>query len=197
MANSLTSTILAQKLAGEFENHRQAREQPIWFVSLRLWYRPLPQKIAGNLALFGEQASVQSLDKPYRQRLAVIQSAGDRLTVQYLAFKQPEKFQGAGVNPDKLKTLSSEDWEFLPGCDLTVTEQNGVFIAQPEPGKKCCFEYQGKVCQVVLGFEVSDRQFKSFDRGVDRETGASTWGALMGPYLFDKCQDFSAELPLV
>jgi hypothetical protein len=34
----------------------------------------------------------------------------------------------------------------------------------------------------VLGFEASETQFLSYDRGVDPETGQSLWGAMMGPY---------------
>ena len=29
-------------LAGEFENQRQAQAEPVWYVHLRLWLRPLP-----------------------------------------------------------------------------------------------------------------------------------------------------------
>lgn len=35
-------TTLASYLAGEFSNQAQAIEQPAWYVSLRLWIRPVP-----------------------------------------------------------------------------------------------------------------------------------------------------------
>ena len=98
--------------------------------------------------------------------------------------------------PPKLNELSLEDLEWLPGCTLSVTQQDGTFTAQLEPGAKCCFEYQGKIRQVVLGFELKGGRFRSFDRGLDPDTGQALWGALMGPYEFNKCQDFAAELPL-
>lgn len=201
-SSSQNLTALAQLIAGEFDNKPQAMEQPAWFVHLRLWYRPLPMRIEGNLALFAEQANALMRDplqasrraRPYRQRIAVLTESSDSLQVQYLAFKQPEKFLGAGANPSLLEPLSLDDLETLPGCVLTVTEQAGKFKAEPLPGAKCYFQYDGATRQVVLGFEVSPGKFWSYDRGVDPETGQGLWGALMGAYEFQKCEDFSSEL---
>ncbi len=183
-------------MAGEFDNKPQAMEQPAWFVHLRLWYRPLPMRIEGNLALFAEQANALMRDRPYRQRVAVLSESSGSLQVQYLAFKQPEKFLGAGANPSLLEPLGLDDLETLPGCVLMVTEEAGKFKATPEPGAKCYFQYDGATRQVVLGFEVSPGRFWSYDRGVDPETGQGLWGALMGAYEFQKCEDFASELLL-
>lgn len=190
-------TKLAQQLAGEFDNKTQTLAQPVWFVHLHWWYRPLPFRLEGNLALFAEQAPFINLNQPYRQRILVLKETANpqQLLAQYLAFKQPEKFRGAATNLNLLHQISLDDLENLPGCSLTITEQNNTFIAQPEPEAKCYFQYEGKKRQVVLGFEVSPGNYKSYDRGVDPETGAALWGAIMGPYEFDKCLDFAAELP--
>jgi hypothetical protein len=191
-----TLITLAQWLAGEFENRSQALEQPAWFVHLHLWHRPLPQRIQGKLALFAEQANVLYLEQTYRQRVILLQETEQsHLQVQYLELKQPERLRGAGANPSRLNQLSLTDLEWLPGCTLAVTQQTETFMAQPEPGAKCCFPYEGKTRQVILGFVASAVRFLSYDRGVDPDTGQALWGALMGPYEFNKCQDFSAELP--
>lgn len=190
MSPSLTP--LTQWLAGEFDNKEQALAQPVWFVHLRLWHRPLPFQIDGNPALFAEQANYLYPDNAYRQRVLVLKpiASASTLQAQYYAFKQPDRFQGAGANPDRLMHLSLDDLELLPGCKLTVTEQNGQFKAEPEPEAKCYFQYDGKTRQVVLGFAVSADRFFSYDRGVDPETGQSLWGATMGAYEFRKCQQF-------
>lgn len=197
---------LASWLSGEFENRAQAIEQPSWFVHLRLWQRPLPHRIEGNLSLFAEQANALYLDQAYRQRVMVLSEVAgtNQLQVQYLALKQSEKFCGAGANPSLLTQLTLTDLEWLPGCSLMVEQQNDTFHAQMRPGvgvasrneNRCRFNYQDKVGEVVLGFEVSNGRFCSYDRGVNPETGQSLWGALMGPYQFSKCQDFSREFPL-
>ncbi|MBF2047910.1 MAG: chromophore lyase CpcT/CpeT [Elainella sp. C42_A2020_010] len=191
-------TQLAHWLAGEFDNQPQAQDQPVWFVSLRLWQRPLPFRIQGRLALFCEQANSLYLDAPYRQRILVLQPS-DNLQqgrAQYLAFKQPERFKGAGAQPERLQTLTLDDLEALPGCELTITYTNQRFKADPDPDVKCCFQYNGQTRQVILGFEATATQFLSWDRGVDPDSGKLLWGALMGAYQFHKRQDFAAELPV-
>ena len=198
MTHSQTLITLAQWLAGEFENRSQALEQPAWFVHLRLWHRPLPHTIQGNLALFAEQANALYLEQTYRQRVILLTETqhSHSFQIQYLALKQLRQFRGVAANPSKLSQLSLTDLELLPGCTLMVTQQDGTFTAQPEPEAKCYFQYEGKNRQVILGFEVSAGRFLSYDRGVDPETGQSLWGAVLGPYQFNKCQDFAGELPL-
>ncbi len=189
-------TTLAKWLLGEFENATQAREQPTWFVHIHLWHRALPVKIDGQFAIFAEQAPILKLDQPYRQRILVLKPTvrGDRLIGQYYGFKEPSKFRGAGANPSLLNQFTLEDLVSLPGCALTITERSGKFLAQPEPGVRCLFEYDGKTRQVVLGFEVNESELKSFDHGVDPETGKGLWGALIGPYEYRKLHGFESDL---
>jgi hypothetical protein len=192
MTLSQSLSTLAQWLAGEYDNQAQAMDQPVWFVHLRLWHRPLPFQIEGNPALFAEQANALYLDQPYRQRVVVLKPTANprQLQAQYLAFKQPAQVKGAGANPDLLNGLSLADLEYLPGCALRVTEQDGRFKAEPEPESKCYFQYEGKTRQVILGFEASPDRFLSYDRGVEPETGKGLWGALMGAYEFQKRQQY-------
>jgi CpeT/CpcT family (DUF1001) len=198
MAFSENLMALAQLMAGEFDNQTQAMEQPAWFVHLRLWYRPLPMRIEGNIALFAEQGNLLG-DRPYRQRVAVLSESPEGLRVQYWGFKQPEKFLGAGANPSLLEGLTMEDLEDLPGCGLVVTatpcgylaERGDGFKAEPEAGARCCFQYDGATRQVILGFEVGNGRFLSYDRGVDPETGRGLWGALMGAYEFQKIESYA------
>lgn len=203
---SPTIITLAQWLAGEFDNQAQAHNQPVWFVRLRLWQRPLPQRLQGNVALFLEQANALYPDQPYRQRVVMLQESEPGIVeAHYWALQQPERFCGAGANLDLLSQLQFSDLEQLPGCVLTVTPggddlNRGAaphhFEAHPQPNSRCCFQYQGQTRQVILGFKVSSNQFWSYDRGVDPNTGQGLWGALMGAYEFHKERDFANELPI-
>jgi hypothetical protein len=177
---------LAAWLCGEFDNQAQSQDDPTWYVPLRLWHRPLLHPIQGQFAIFAEQSNVLQLDKPYRQRVLVLQPEGDRLSVQFWAFRDPAQFRGAGVNPDLLLQATEAALEALPGCRLQVSELGDRYRAEPEPESRCCFPYDGKIRQVVLGFEASATQFLSYDRGVDPDTGQSLWGAMMGPYRHQK-----------
>ncbi len=183
-------------LIGEFDNTAQSKEEPAWYVPLRLWHRLLPQQIQGKWAVFAEQSNFLQLDRPYRQRILVIEpQANDRLAVQYWAFKDPNQFRGAGANPDLLKQALEPALELLPGCWLDVERVGDTFKATPRAGDRCCFTYDSKLRQVVLGFEVSQTEFLSYDRGVDPETGQSLWGAMMGPYRHQKRLAYEMAIP--
>jgi hypothetical protein len=194
MAISTSVTQLASWLAGEFDNREQAIADPVWFVHLRLWHRPVAIFTDGSLALFAEQANILQLDRPYRQRLLRIQPQDDphSLHVQYYAFKDFTALKGAGQNPALLQNITLADIEQLPGCVLTATlTQGDRYSAEPPPNTCCYFTYLEVTRQVCLGFAATPREFLSFDKGVDPETGKALWGALMGPYQFTKRQNYS------
>jgi hypothetical protein len=184
---------LAQWLAGEFSNENQALSQPAWFVNLKLWHYPLPFAIAGNYALFAEQAPALKLEQAYRQRVLVIQpaTATEPMTVQYYAFRDHSKWRGAGIIPQKLDDLTLADLEKLPGCVLEVSATESQFSAQPFSNSVCQFYVQGNLCQIQLGFTVTDQEFFSYDKGIDLQTQKPIWGALMAPYQFQKIQALS------
>lgn len=193
---------LARYMAGEFDNQQQAIAEPVWYVHLRLWQRPVPLFTEDSLTLFAEQANIVNLDKPYRPRILRLQSSDTTpasLQVQYYMLKDTEAIRGAGRNPELLRQLTSEDIEFLPGCNLTVKQQQLTpnsyeFSASSATGTPCGFSYQGKSYQVSLGFEATAEEFRSYDKGIDPTTGKAIWGALMGPFRFTKRQDFATEL---
>jgi len=194
---NLVST-LARDLCGEFDNREQAIADPIWFVHLRAWHRPVNLFTNDSCTVFAEQANVLQLDQAYRQRLLRIRSTDDRaefpLNVQYYSFKNPAAFRGAGQNPDRLGNLTGDQIELLPGCILQVTYEQSLqgdrFHASPPADACCCFSYQGETRQVSLGFEVSPGKFFSYDKGIDPDTGKALWGAILGAYEFTKRKDY-------
>jgi hypothetical protein len=195
---------LARYMAGEFDNQQQAIAEPVWYVHLRLWQRPVPLFTEDSLTLFAEQANIVNLDKPYRPRILRLQSSDTTpasLQVQYYMLKDTEAIRGAGRNPELLRQLTSEDIEFLPGCNLTVKQQQVEpnayeFSASSATGTPCGFSYKGNSYQVSLGFEATAEEFRSYDKGIDPTTGKALWGALMGPFRFTKRQDFATDLLL-
>lgn len=189
---------LGAYLAGEFDNQAQATADPIWYVHLRLWQRPVHLFAQDSITLFAEQANVINLDNPYRQRIIRLfpktkSDAG--LQVQYYMPKKPEAFKGAGRHPALLDGLTPEQLDFLPGCHLTITQQTVAnnsykFTATPPPHTCCSFTYLGNTIQVALGFEATAREFYSYDKGIDSQTGKATWGAISGPYRYTKREQY-------
>lgn len=188
---------LANYLAGEFDNREQALEEPVWYVHLRLWHRRIELFCEDSITLFAEQANILNLDRPYRQRIIRLMQGNnpDALSVQYYMPKNPGALTGAGCNPDLLNTLTPDQLEFLPGCILNVTQNTLTsnryqFTATPPPETRCCFTYLSNTVQVSLGFEVTQNEFTSYDKGIDSTTGKATWGAVVGPYRYTKRQNF-------
>lgn len=189
---------LAEYLAGEFDNREQAVAEPAWYVHLRLWQRPVTLFPEDSLTLFAEQANILYLDKPYRQRiLRLVEAHSDNtlLQVQYYMFKDPTTFIGAGRSSTLLNKLTPEQLELLPGCILNVTqlplESNRYkFTATPPPETCCSFTYLGDTIQVSLGFEVTNDELKTYDKGIDPTTGKALWGAILGPYHYTKREQY-------
>jgi hypothetical protein len=187
MSSNSSINTLGKSLAGLFDNQRQAQETPTWFVPTRLWQYPLVQQIDGYYAMFVEQAPLLTPEQPYRQRLMLLSGHHDsELEIIYRAFRDPGAIAGAAQTPERLASITPEDLLELPGCRLHVHHQGDRFIANPPEGAKCCFDYQGKTRQVELGFDLTPDCLYSRDRGVDPDSGKGLWGALMGPYKYNK-----------
>lgn len=193
---------LGSYLAGEFENGQQALAEPTWYVHLRLWQRPVPLFEEDSLTFFAEQASIVNLSQPYRPRLLRLRRSPvpGQLEVQYYMFRNLEKIKGAGSSPERLKQITPEELEILPDCRLLVTTKKIAptgyeFLAVDAQDSPCRFSYQGKNFTVALGFKVNSEELRIYDRGIDSQTGKPIWGALMGPFRFQKNLDFTSELP--
>ena len=192
---------LAQYMSGEFENSQQAFNDPIWYVHLRLWLRPVPQLFSqDSVTLFAEQANIVNPDQLYRSRLLRLkQIEEEKIVIEHYKFLDILEVQGASREPQRLAAISTKQIELLPTCSLVVNITNGVegynFSAFPTDDTPCSFSYQGKSYQVSLGYQVNAKELKTYDKGIDPETGRGIWGALMGPYCYRKCQDFSQEIP--
>jgi hypothetical protein len=187
---------LGNYLNGEFSNQKQALEQPAWFVNLHLWFRPVSLFSEDSLTLFTEQAAVVNFDQPYRPRLLRLSqdNLSDDLTITYYKFKDMTAFLGSGKNPQKLESLTVNDVELLThqGCYLKVemtqiTSDTYQFKAFPLTDEPCCFTHQNQEYKIALGFEVTEREYKSYEKGIDSQTDKATWG-LMGAYCFEKIQ---------
>lgn len=196
---------LAEYMAGEFDNQPQALADPVWYVHLRLWHRPVPPSWfpEPSLVLFAEQANIVNLNQPYRPRFIQLRHNPDSestLEAQYYMPKDIKAVQGAGQDPERLRNLSAEALEFLPGCTLKITYQclgpnQYIFQAVLPENQVCCFSYQNKTYQVELGFEATADSFLSYDKGIDPDTGKPLWGALLGPFKFQKRRGFAPMLP--
>lgn len=202
---------LGTYLAGEFENQAQAQADPVWYVHLRLWQRPVPWSVSHwgdphapdelpsvpSRTLFLEQASIINLDHPYRPRLARLYACHDAiapLRMQYYMFQNLDAVRGLGRDRTQLNSIHHSGIQPLPGCLLHIQiHPNGTYSARLPAHARCCFTYAGETRQVSLGFDATPEQFLSYDKGIDPTTGRALWGAMMGPFQFHKITDYSHE----
>ncbi|VXD14109.1 Phycocyanobilin lyase CpcT homolog (fragment) [Planktothrix serta PCC 8927] len=143
---------LAEYMAGEFDNQAQALADPVWYVHLRLWQRPVPVFLfpEPSLVLFAEQANIVNLNQPYRPRFIQLRqscNSESSLEAQYYMPQNIAAVQGAGQDPERLRHLTPEDLQLLPGCTLKITSQSLSpnhyrFQATLKENQICCFSYR-------------------------------------------------------
>ena len=184
-------SVLASHLAGEYTNRSQALDDPVWYVHLKAWWRPVPLFVEDSIVLFAEQANVLNLDRPYRQRLMRLCVREGQLVGQFYQFAEPNSVLGAGQNAGLLAAISTAEIKELPGCILDVKRLGDRFSGTPRSSDRCSFSYpDGKggenTGEVELGFEVGPGYFHSYDRGIHPETRKVIWGATLGPYRYTK-----------
>ncbi len=186
---------LGAALAGDYDNRDQAIEDPVWYVSLQAWWRPVPLFMEDSVTLFAEQANALKPEQPYRQRLLRLHTPQGNLTAQFYQFDRPNLVIGAGENGDLVSAVINAEIEILPTGKLSIAKTPQGFSARPEPGEFCKFSFRdaqgnAKSGQVELGFSTAPGQWWSYDKGINPETGQAIWGAMMGPYQFTKRQSY-------
>ncbi|MGB3200929.1 MAG: chromophore lyase CpcT/CpeT [Nodosilinea sp.] len=192
---------LATALAGEFDNRPQSLADPVWYLHLRLWQRPLPQSLFGSgYGLFIEQISVTSGQPPYRQRILHLTTKDNGLWGQYYALQDPIAYQGGATHPDRLASLNRAALLALPTCGVAIERQpDGQTYRARLPGDSLCtFSANGVTSYVRLAFDIGPESpapgsplvFQMNDRGIDPETGKTTWGPKLGPFCLVKQSAF-------
>ncbi len=186
---------LGQELAGFYDNRDQAIGDPVWYVSLQAWWRPVPLFTEDSVTLFAEQANALKPEQPYRQRLLRLHAPDGNLTAQFYQFDRPDLVLGAGANSDLVSAIINAEIQILPTGRLSIEPTPQGFSARHPSGESCKFSFrdpQGneKRGQVELGLSTQPGQWWSYDKGLNPETNQAIWGAMMGPYQFTKRQSY-------
>ncbi|BBD60826.1 hypothetical protein NIES2109_36250 [Nostoc sp. HK-01] len=194
MTSSTDITTLARWMAADFSNQAQAFENPPFYAHIRVCMRPLPLDLLSGVSFFVEQAYDYTLNDPYRLRVLKLVNAGDRIQIENYTVKQEEKFYGASRNLELLKTLTADDLEKLPGCNMIVEWTGNSFKGTVEPGKGCIVFRKGQRTYLDSEFEIDGEKFISLDRGRDPETDEHIWGSVAGPFYFVRWASFADEV---
>ncbi|AFY43839.1 chromophore lyase CpcT/CpeT [Nostoc sp. PCC 7107] len=196
MTSSTDITTLAQWMAADFSNQAQAFENPPFYAHIRVCMRPLPLDLLSGVSFFVEQAYDYTLNDPYRLRVLKLVNVGDRIQIENYTVKQEEKFYGASRDLERLKTVTADDLEKLPGCNMIVEWTGNSFKGTVEPGKGCIVFRKGHRTYLDSEFEIDGEKFISLDRGRDPETDEHIWGSVAGPFYFVRWASFADEVKL-
>ncbi len=186
---------LERLLTGRFDSADQANADKTYFaISLRICN--VSSSDLGPRVLYVEQARMETLGKPYRQRLYVVERRDERTAVsRVLELTSPKDWVGACDEPSARSVTKAESAE-RPGCDVVLTRQtNGSFVGstpdlqwngstfeKSEGGVRCASDLNGATyasSEVTL----DEAGLLSWDRGFD-DTGKQVWGATAGGYRF-------------
>ena len=113
---------LADWLVGDFDSADQAKADPQYYaISMRLCPVDLPA--LGARVLYIEQATVDDLASPYRQRLYVVDAVSEDMAVSrvYEARSPSQEAELVGLCEDPAAvTLDADAFDLREGCDVVL-----------------------------------------------------------------------------
>jgi hypothetical protein len=118
----------------------------------------------------------------------------DRIELYHYSVKDKEKYYGASRDLDRLETLSIEQLEPMPGCDMDVIWTGNSFQGKIKPGKGCIVVRNDRETYLDNSFDISEDKLISFDRGLDPITDEQVWGSVAGPFEFERKTNFADEV---
>lgn len=186
---------LERLLTGRFDSVDQANADKSYFaISLRIC--KVTSSDLGPRVLYVEQARMETLGKPYRQRIYVIERRDERTAAsQVLELASPKDWVGACDEPSVRSVTKAESVE-KPGCTVVLRRQgdgsfvgstadlewNGSTFEKSSSGVRCGSDLNGATyasSEVTL----DEAGLLSWDRGYD-DAGKQVWGATAGGYRF-------------
>ncbi|MDJ0798504.1 MAG: chromophore lyase CpcT/CpeT [Calothrix sp. MO_167.B12] len=196
MTHSRDIETLARWMAADFSNQQQAFDNPPLFAHIRVCIRPLPWEFLSGVSLFLEQAYDYMLTQPYRLRVMKLIPTAENIVIEHYTLKEKERFYGASREVERLKKITTDDLEKMPGCNMIVEWTGNSFKGRVEPGKGCVVIRDGKKTYLDNEFEIDAESFMSLDRGRDLETDEHAWGSIAGEFQFVRWQSFADEVQL-
>ena len=187
---------LAKVMAGDFSNQQQSLADSRNYAHIRVFFRPLPWEFFNAVGFYSEQVYDYDLWTPYRQGIHRLIDQGDNIYIENYSLKDAMIYAGAGHNRDILETISPDAIEPRCGCSMVFKRQGDIFYGGVEPGNKCLITKKGIETYLVSDVEITENTWKSWDRGINPDSGEQVWGSAKGPLKFEKRASFAAELPL-
>ena len=193
MLKEKLSLKLANWLAGDFSNQKQAVSSPKDYPHIRVFFRPLSWDFFEEIGFYSEQAYAYDLWSPYRQGVHRVVEQEGQVYIENYALKQPILYAGTGRNLDILKTITPDCIERRYNCSMIFQEEGNLFRGKVE-GDQCLITRNGCETYLVSPVELTENTFASLDRGLDINSHEQVWGTATDSLKFEKRESFAHEL---
>ena len=172
--------MLAKQLSGTFNSEEQSNNDPSYYaIQLQTCAVNAPE--IGKHVLYVEQASMSSINAPYRQRLYLLtQTSETEITSTIYSLKDPIAQIGL-CNEETVGYFSMDDVELREGCDVYLDYDEDSFQGSTDVGT-CSSDLNGATYATSIVNTYEDK-IESLDQGFD-SAGVQVWGAEAGPYIF-------------
>ncbi len=168
-------------LTGRFDSSEQAAANPTYFA-IQLETCPVAAPGLGERVLYVEQARMDLLDSPYRQRLYVVEAGeGPEVISRVFELATPASWIGA-CGESEPRGVTPDDVTERAGCAVHLTRSGLDGFVGGTQGTECESSLNG-ASYATSEVSLSAADLESWDRGFDAD-GAQVWGATAGPYRF-------------
>ena len=176
--------LLLSHMTGDFSSQAQSLQDSDYF-DIRLHIRPIWTGDKSNHWLYVEQATAQTPEKPYRQRVYKVERDGKTgfKSIVY-TIDEPTKWVGAFKTPTVLDQYKPANLLLREGCTVFLQLQKDGSFKGATQGEGCESTLRGaKYASSTV--TITDKMLLSWDQGFN-DKKEQVWGATKGGYAFVK-----------
>jgi len=174
---------LQDMMTGSYDSSLQAESDSTYYnISLHMY--PIWKDRRDGKYLYIEQALASMQDKPYRQRVYKLEDLGDGRVVSHVyKLKNDSLFIGMWKTPQEFNKYGVSLLDIREGCEVVMSPVEGGYTGSTVDDN-CKSTLRG-ASYATSKVSMSASKITSWDQGFD-DKGTQVWGAVAGPYVFDK-----------
>lgn len=175
--------LAVEHLEGRFDSQEQSEADWNYYaISLVMCQVDAPE--IGDTVLYVEQAQMESLDQPYRQRLYLLE-AGEEGEVVSSVYELNNPADAIGLCDGEQGSFTADEVELKDGCAVYLSWDGEGFYGETETGT-CASSLNGASYATSI-VEMDMGQISSWDQGWDDQDN-QVWGAVDGAYIFKRTE---------
>jgi hypothetical protein len=178
--------LLVSWIGGSFSSSAQANADSDYF-DLSLSLVPIWKDSGDGHWFYVEQALAGDPVQPYRQQVYQVDRVSSGLfEIRLYGIPDPGRFIGAAAQEAPLNEISPADLVRRDGCAILLRHIGDTFIGSTL-ARLCPSKLNGAEF-ATSEVTITSSGCSSWDRGFSSD-GTQVWGAVEGPYLFDRLQE--------